>query len=121
MGAVAVLDAILGAFFGAAAGSFLGCAAYRLPRRVSMNGRSHCPSCGTQLRWYWNIPVLSWLALRGRTACCATCLSASYLAYEVACCIIGALAGLLLGLYVVLGAVIVVMVCVGVAGAVRSR
>jgi leader peptidase (prepilin peptidase)/N-methyltransferase len=118
---VAVLDAIIGALFGAVLGSFLGCAAYRLPRRMSLDGRSHCPACGTQLRWYWNIPVVSWLALGGRAACCGTRLSISYLAYEVACCLVGAGAGLLLGLYVVLGVVIVTVVCVGVGGAVRSR
>jgi leader peptidase (prepilin peptidase) / N-methyltransferase len=40
--------------------------------------RSHCPACKRQLAWYENIPVLSWLALRGRCRTCATPISVQY-------------------------------------------
>jgi len=39
---------------------------------------SRCPSCGHQIRWYENIPVLSWLALRGRCSSCGTRISVRY-------------------------------------------
>lgn len=118
---MAALDVLVGALFGAALGSFLGCAAYRLPHRISMNGRSHCPTCGTKLRWYWNIPVASWLTLRGRSVCCDTRISPSYLAYEIASCLLGAAAGLLLGLYVVLGVVVGIMLIVASVDRLRTR
>ncbi|WP_144328824.1 prepilin peptidase [Tepidimonas charontis] len=40
--------------------------------------RSHCPHCGTSLRWYHNIPILSWLALRGRCAACGAAIGLRY-------------------------------------------
>ncbi|HQQ69874.1 MAG TPA: A24 family peptidase [Alicycliphilus sp.] len=46
--------------------------------------RSRCPSCGHQIRWYENIPVLSYLALRGRCAGCGTRISARYPLVELA-------------------------------------
>jgi leader peptidase (prepilin peptidase) / N-methyltransferase len=56
--------------FGAIIGSFLDVVAYRLHTGKSLNGRSHCLSCGMTLRWYELIPVVSFLALR---ATCRTC------------------------------------------------
>ena len=44
---------------------------------------SRCPSCGHRIRWYENIPVLSWLVLRGRCSSCKTAISARYPAVEV--------------------------------------
>lgn len=61
------------ALFGAVVGSFLNVAIYRLPRpdlTVSKPARSQCPSCGHAIRWYENLPVASWIALRGRCAAC---------------------------------------------------
>ena len=53
--------------FGAAVGSFLNVVIYRLPREKSLvRPRSACPACGALIRWFDNIPMLSWLALRGR-------------------------------------------------------
>jgi len=46
--------------------------------------RSRCPSCGHELRWYENIPVLSYLALRGRCSGCGTRISARYPLVELA-------------------------------------
>lgn len=61
------------AAFGLAVGSFLNVAIHRLPlegQSVSNPRRSRCPSCGRGLTWQDNIPVLSWLALRGRCRGC---------------------------------------------------
>lgn len=66
-----VATTVAAAAFGLAIGSFLDVVAYRLPRKGSLlQPGSHCPSCQTSLRWRDNVPVLSWLALRGR---CHTC------------------------------------------------
>ena len=57
---------------GACLGSFANVLVYRLPRNLSIAApRSFCPSCGAQVAWYDNIPVLSWLLLRGKCRCCA--------------------------------------------------
>ena len=55
------------ALFGLALGSFLNVCIYRLPRHESVvTPRSHCPRCSQPIRWYDNVPVLSYLVLRGR-------------------------------------------------------
>ena len=64
---------------GAIVGSFLNVVAYRLPRRESLvTPASHCPKCGVPVRPYDNIPVLSWLLLRGRCRGCGERISARY-------------------------------------------
>ena len=56
---------------GAIMGSFLNVVAYRLPRHESLiTPASHCPGCGTPVKPYDNIPVLSWLLLRGHCRSC---------------------------------------------------
>jgi prepilin signal peptidase PulO-like enzyme (type II secretory pathway) len=47
-----------------------------------MDGRSHCPSCSAAIPLYRNIPLISWLLLRGVSACCKKSISPRYLAYE---------------------------------------
>lgn len=67
------IDVIVAAwlfYIGSSIGSFLNVVAWRMPRGVSINGRSHCPSCNTTLSMKDNWPVLGWLALAGR---CRTC------------------------------------------------
>jgi leader peptidase (prepilin peptidase)/N-methyltransferase len=60
-------------------GSFLTVVAYRVPRGESVvGGRSHCPHCGAQIAAYDNLPVLSWLLLRGRSRCCGEPISPRY-------------------------------------------
>ena len=62
-----MIAAVVGAVFG----SFLNVVAYRLPRGESLSRpRSRCPRCETPIRPYDNVPVLSWLALRGRCRSC---------------------------------------------------
>lgn len=66
---------VLGAVFG----SFLNVVAYRLPRHESLvTPGSHCPSCGAPVKAYDNIPILSWLLLRGRCRSCAEPISPRY-------------------------------------------
>ena len=65
--------------FGAIFGSFLNVVAFRLPRRESLIApASHCPSCATPIKPYDNIPVLSWLLLRGRCRSCSAPISPRY-------------------------------------------
>jgi leader peptidase (prepilin peptidase) / N-methyltransferase len=60
-------------------GSFLTVVAHRVPEGQSIVGpRSQCPNCGTQIAARDNIPVLSWLMLRGRSRCCGQKISARY-------------------------------------------
>jgi leader peptidase (prepilin peptidase) / N-methyltransferase len=67
------------ALFGLLIGSFLNVVAWRLPRGESLvRPRSKCPGCGTQLKAYDNIPVVSWLLLRGRCRGCGERISARY-------------------------------------------
>lgn len=64
---------------GACAGSFLNVCVHRWPRERSvMRPRSRCPQCGNQLAWFENIPILSWVALRGRCRCCDEPISPEY-------------------------------------------
>jgi leader peptidase (prepilin peptidase)/N-methyltransferase len=60
-------------------GSFLNVVAHRLPLRLSLvKPGSRCPECGTPVKPWHNVPVLSWLALRGRCAGCSTKISVRY-------------------------------------------
>lgn len=65
--------------YGALFGSFVNVLAYRLPRRESIvKPRSRCPACGTTIRFYDNIPIASWVALRGRCRYCGVRIAARY-------------------------------------------
>jgi leader peptidase (prepilin peptidase)/N-methyltransferase len=73
------LGAVLAFVGGAIIGSFLNVVAYRLPRGESLSRpASRCPSCGTPIKPYDNVPVLSWLVLRGRCRACGASISARY-------------------------------------------
>jgi len=73
------LAACLAGVLGAALGSFFNVVIWRLPRGESLvSPRSACPSCGTPIRPYDNVPVLSWLLLRGRCRDCAQRIPARY-------------------------------------------
>jgi leader peptidase (prepilin peptidase) / N-methyltransferase len=64
---------------GAIVGSFLNVVVYRLPRHESLvTPASHCPRCGTPVKPYDNIPILSWLLLRGHCRSCGEPISARY-------------------------------------------
>ena len=69
--------------FGAVWGSFFNVAIYRWPRDMSVvKPASHCPSCGKAIPPYRNVPILGWILLRGKTACCGTKLSPRYVFVE---------------------------------------
>ena len=64
---------------GAIAGSFVTVIAHRVPRGESIVGpRSRCPACGARIAAYDNVPVVSWLLLRGRARCCGAPISPRY-------------------------------------------
>lgn len=69
---------------GACVGSFINVVAWRLPREESVvRPGSHCPRCGARLRWFENIPVLSWLLQAGRCRHCRGSVSLRYPAVEL--------------------------------------
>lgn len=77
---------------GTAVGSFLNVCIHRLPRQENIIWPgSHCPSCGHAIPWYLNIPVISWIQLRGRCRYCQCRISSRYFIVEL-------LTGLLFGL-----------------------
>jgi leader peptidase (prepilin peptidase)/N-methyltransferase len=90
--------AFLGAC-GAAIGSFVNVLAYRLPRRESIvKPRSRCPSCNTQIAGYDNIPVVSWLVLRGHCRHCHASISVRYPLVEALTALLFVGVGLKIGL-----------------------
>lgn len=71
--------AIYALVLGAVIGSFLNVCIYRIPERLSIvHPASRCPKCGQAIRWYQNIPVISWLVLRGKCAGCKAPISIRY-------------------------------------------
>ena len=75
---------IVVALFGLIFGSFLNVCILRVPRRESIvSPGSHCPACGKNIRWHDNIPVLSYVLLRGRCRDCGKRISLLYPLVEV--------------------------------------
>jgi len=73
------------AAFGLIVGSFLNVVAHRLPGRMSLSmPASHCPSCEVPIKPYDNVPVLSWLLLRGRCRSCSEPIAVRYPLVEAA-------------------------------------
>ena len=69
---------------GSCIGSFLNVCVYRIPlNRSIVSPPSHCAACGAPIPWYYNLPVISWLVLKGRAACCGTRIDARYWLVEV--------------------------------------
>ena len=68
---------------GCCVASFLNVCIWRLPRDESVvSPPSHCPKCNARIKWYQNIPILSWCALRGRCASCGGAISPRYICVE---------------------------------------
>jgi prepilin signal peptidase PulO-like enzyme (type II secretory pathway) len=73
------LFSIYALIFGCLIGSFLNVVIYRLPLKKNMvTDRSACPKCGARLSWYHNLPLLSYLFLRGKCAFCGVRISWRY-------------------------------------------
>jgi leader peptidase (prepilin peptidase)/N-methyltransferase len=89
-----VTVALVCGVFGLAIGSFLNVVIWRVPRDESVvRPPSHCPSCDTEISPRDNVPVLSWLLLRGRCRHCKTHISARYPAVELLTAIVFAAVG----------------------------
>lgn len=74
-----ILTYILAFLYGIVIGSFLNVCIYRIPLGESIaKERSHCMSCGYQLRWYDLVPLFSWLALGGKCRKCKAAISPQY-------------------------------------------
>ena len=73
------MAAVLVGLFGTFIGSFLNVVAYRVPlKRSIVSPPSACPTCGARIKGYDNIPVLSWLLLRGKCRGCSSAISVRY-------------------------------------------
>jgi leader peptidase (prepilin peptidase)/N-methyltransferase len=71
---------ILGAIFG----SFANVCIYRLPKEQSVvKKRSHCPNCKKKIKWFYNIPIFSYLYIRGKCKNCKKKISTQYLIVEI--------------------------------------
>lgn len=79
-----VLFDIFAFVVGACIGSFINVCVYRIPLdRSIVSPGSHCAACGAPIEWYNNIPIISWLVLRGRAKCCGTRVDFRYWLVEV--------------------------------------
>jgi leader peptidase (prepilin peptidase)/N-methyltransferase len=77
--------ALIAFLAGLAVGSFATAVAYRVPRGMAVAlARSECPACGARIAAYDNVPLFSWLVLRGRARCCGARISPRYPLTELA-------------------------------------
>ena len=74
---------VMSFIFGACWGSFLNVCIYRIPREESVvHPGSHCPSCNTPIKAYHNIPIVTWLLLRGKCKYCSAPIRPRYILVE---------------------------------------
>jgi len=79
--------------FGACVGSFYNVIVYRMPRGISLiKPPSHCPICKKRIPLRYNLPIVGWIWLRGKSACCKQPISVIYPIGEALCGLLGALA-----------------------------
>ena len=95
---------ILGFVIGAVVGSFLNVCIYRIPKKISIvHPSSFCPNCGEKIRFYDNIPIVSYLILKGRCRNCKSQIPIRYLVVEIISAVITAIVwkkfGILKGIY----------------------
>jgi leader peptidase (prepilin peptidase)/N-methyltransferase len=110
-----VFTAVLAAIVGLVIGSFLNVVIWRLPRGESLNRPpSHCPGCDARIRPYDNVPVISWLVLRGRCRACGNRISVRYPLVELATAALFAAMAARFGAHVVLPAFLY-LAAIGVA------
>lgn len=94
---------VVAGLFGLIIGSFLNVVIYRLHTGRSLNGSSHCESCGTDLRWYELLPVVSYLIQGGRCRTCSSYIRSQHVLVELTTAILFMVAYLQAGNPVVLG------------------
>lgn len=83
---------------GAIFGSFLGCMGYRIPNKIKTTfPSSFCSSCNKSLKWYMNIPIISYLYLKGKCAYCKKKIGFIYFLCEVLCALLFLVSYLLFG------------------------
>ncbi len=101
------------ALLGACVGSVVNVLLWRIPIMLAQPHnrdfnlclpRSHCPLCKTPIAWHYNVPVLGWLFLKGRTACCQQPLARRYVLIELLLAILALLLSFLLASPVLLAA-----------------
>lgn len=98
LGVTTLAGASLAGFIGLVFGSFLNVVAYRLPRGESLaKPASRCPGCDTPIKPYDNVPVLSWLLLRGRCRSCGESIAWRYPLVELATALLLALTVVVIG------------------------
>lgn len=79
-----VLAKVFSTIFGSMIGSFLNALIYRIPIKKSIaDGRSRCPECDKIIHWYENLPIISYLLLRGKCSKCGWKIPKSYLFVEI--------------------------------------
>ncbi|MCD7729364.1 MAG: prepilin peptidase [Clostridia bacterium] len=84
-----IVTYVLAGVLGLCIGSFLNVLIYRLPRGMNIaKPASHCPECNYKLKWYDNIPVLSYIILKGKCRNCGCHISFRYTVVEVLCCLL---------------------------------
>jgi prepilin signal peptidase PulO-like enzyme (type II secretory pathway) len=69
---------VISLIFGMLIGSFINCLAWRLYKEETIFGRSYCPKCLSQLKWYDNIPLISFFLLKGKCRSCSKKISWQY-------------------------------------------
>lgn len=80
---MAIYRLILGFSLGAILGSFSGMLSVRLPKSLSLKGRSYCPHCKRSLSWWMLLPLLSFIGLKGRCFFCKSPISIHYFLSEL--------------------------------------
>lgn len=74
-----ILNIIFIAIIGLVLGSFYACSGYRIPNKISLvKSRSFCPNCKKEIKWYMNVPVFSYLFLKGKCHYCKKNISVMY-------------------------------------------
>ena len=80
---ITIIGAVFSFVVGSCIGSFLNVCVYRIPlNRSIVHPGSHCSACGAPIPWYNNLPIISWIVLQGRAACCGTRIDMRYCLVE---------------------------------------